>query len=241
MVLADFSLTIQAGEKVVLLGPNGCGKSTLIKTINRELYPQPLPESSMTILGRERWDLAELRSVLGIVANDQLDHARRSITGEEIVLSGFFSSMGLWPHHHPTEAMRARCAEILELLDATRLAKLRVLELSSGEARRLLIARALVHKPMTLLLDEPSTSLDIAAQKELRQTMSQLAQAGTGIILVTHHLPDIVPEIDRVVMLKKGCIVADGRKPELLRPETLSELFGRKVELMEREGFYYMW
>jgi iron complex transport system ATP-binding protein len=113
--------------------------------------------------------------------------------------------------------------------------------MSSGEAKRVLIARALVHKPQALLFDEPCNSLDIAAQHDLRATMRALANSGTGILLVTHELLDIVPEIERVVLMSKGRIVADGSKEEVLQAEALSRLFGRKVELTQRDGWYGVW
>jgi len=241
MVLKEFSLAIAAGERVAILGPNGCGKSTLIHTISRQLYPQPLPESSMKILGRERWDVSELRRMIGLVNNDLLRGLRRRVTARELVLGGFFSSLGLWPHHEVTAELEARAAEALEIMGATHLAEREVHELSSGEERRVVIARALIHKPQALLLDEPSTSLDIGAQRELRASVRRLAQMGVGLILVTHHLPDLVPEIDRLILMRAGKIVGDGEVRSMLTEERLTELFGLPVRLAENEGLYHMW
>jgi iron complex transport system ATP-binding protein len=241
IALRDVSLTIGSGEHVAILGPNGCGKSTLIKTITRECYPLAEPESSVTILGRSVWNVFELREMLGIVSNDLMAQCTREITGFDVVLSGFFSSIGIWPNHHVTDVMRGRAAEILDLLEAPHLAQKPVDEMSSGEARRVLIGRALVHDPKALLLDEPSTSLDLFAQHELRETVRKLAQSGIGILLVTHHLSDIIPEIERVILMSSGTIVADGAKSEMLTPEKLRELFGVEVELAQRDGYYHLW
>ncbi len=241
IALRDFSLTVEQGERVVILGPNGCGKSTLIKTITRDCYPLFDPKASVKILGRSDWDVVQLRSALGIVSNDLQALCTREITGYDIVLSGFFSSIGIWPNHHVEDYMRTKTAEVLELLESSHLAEKPVEEMSSGEARRMLIGRALVHGPQTLLLDEPSTSLDLHAQNDLRQAMRKLAAAGLGIILVTHHLGDIIPEIDRVIFLKCGQVLADGPKRELVTAEKLEGLFGVGVELVERDGFYHCW
>jgi iron complex transport system ATP-binding protein len=116
-----------------------------------------------------------------------------------------------------------------------------VCEMSSGEARRVLIARALVHKPRALLFDEPCNSLDLSAQQTVRHTMSALAKAGTAIILVTHELADIVPEIQRVVLMSRGRIVADGPKQEILQVERLAALFGVNVQMAQRDGHYHLW
>jgi len=239
--LREFTLTIGAGEHVAILGPNGCGKSTLIKTITRECYPQPNPHSSVEIMGERIWNVFDLRSLLGIVSNDLTAQLTRDITGFEVVVSGFFSSIGIWPNHVVTDSMRARASEVLDLLESPHLAAKPVDEMSSGEARRVVIARALVHAPRALLLDEPSTSLDLFAQHELRETVRKLAQSGMGIVLVTHHLSDIVPEIERVILMRKGEIAGDGRKDSILTPSTLRELFGVDVELAQRDGYYHLW
>ena len=239
--LHDFSLTIGAGEHVAILGPNGCGKSTLIKTITRECYPLAREGSSVEILGRSLWNVFDLRSMLGIVSNDLMTQCTREITGFDIVLSGFFSSIGIWPNHHVTDDMRAKTSEILDLLEAPHLARKPVDEMSSGEARRMLIGRALVHKPRALLLDEPSTSLDLFAQHELREIVRKLAQSDIGILLVTHHLSDIIPEIDRVILMRDGQVAADGPKEKILTAAALKDLFGVDVELARRDGYYHLW
>ncbi len=241
IALRNVSLTIGAGEHVAILGPNGCGKSTLIKTITRECYPLADGKSSVSILGQPTWNVFDLRSLLGIVSNDLMTQCTREITGFDIVLSGFFSSIGIWPNHHVTEEMRKKASEILHLLDAPHLAQKPVDEMSSGEARRMLIGRALVHDPKALLLDEPSTSLDLFAQHELRETVRKLARSGIGILLVTHHLSDIIPEIERVIFMRNGGVMSDGPKREILTAAALGELFGVEVELAQRDGYYHLW
>jgi iron complex transport system ATP-binding protein len=241
VALRSLNLSVGAGEHVAILGPNGCGKSTLIKTITRECYPLAQANSSVSILGSTVWNVFELRSMLGIVSNDLMNQCTQPITGFDVVLSGFFSSIGIWPNHHVTDEMRVKSRAVLELLDAPHLAEKPVDEMSSGEARRMLVGRALVHGPRALLLDEPSTSLDLFAQHELRETVRKLANAGIGIVLVTHHLSDIIPEIDRVILMRKGGIMADGPKREMLTPEHLSKLFGIEVELAERAGYFHLW
>jgi iron complex transport system ATP-binding protein len=241
VVLENFSLRIRGDEHVAILGPNGCGKSTLIKTITRECYPVAQEGSSMTILGQERWDVFELRSLLGIVSNDLMSTCTGNASGGDVVLSGFFSSTRIFPHHTVDARHRELADAALAQLQISRLADRPVAEMSSGEARRVLIARALVHKPRALLFDEPSNSLDVFARQSLRQTMSSLAQAGIGIILVTHDLADIIPEIERVLLMSNGRIVAEGTKEEMLRPEHLEGLFGIKVEMARHEGYYHLW
>jgi iron complex transport system ATP-binding protein len=242
VALDGVTLSIQEGEHAAILGPNGCGKSTLIKTITRELYPRYSGDGSgLRIFGKDRWNIFDLRPLLGIVSNDLMQTCTRAISGREAVLSGFFGSIGIWPNHHVTPAMEKRTDEILALLEAPHLADRNVDELSSGEARRILIGRALAHNPKALVLDEPTASLDMHAMHELRAILRKLAQAGTSMIVVTHHLPDLIPEIGRVILIKKGRVLRDGPKREVLTSTLLSELFETPVELVERCGLYQTW
>jgi iron complex transport system ATP-binding protein len=241
VVLHDFTLRIEAGEHVAILGPNGCGKSTLIKTVTRECYPVAREGSSMTILGQQAWNVFELRSLLGIVSNDLLAWCTGEAVGRDVVLSGFFSSNDVYPNHTITPAHEELAEAALAELQVPHLGDRPVGEMSSGEAKRVLIARALVHRPRALLFDEPSNSLDLFARRSLRQTMRLLANSGIGTILVTHDLADIIPEIERVVLMSGGRIVADGRKHEILEPERLSQLFGLEVEMTRRDGYYHLW
>jgi iron complex transport system ATP-binding protein len=239
--LDDVSLRIETGEHLCILGPNGCGKSTLIKTITRECYPLANEESSISILGQVRWNVFELRSLLGIVSPDLLTSCTTDATGRDVVLSGFFSSTRIFPHHQPSPELVQRSNAALERLGIAHLANRAVAHMSSGEAKRTLIARALVHDPQTLLFDEPSNALDIRAQMQLRETMRELAQSGLGIVLVTHHVSEIIPEIARVVLLRAGRIVADGPKDEVLSAARLSELFGVPVQLARHDGCYHLY
>lgn len=241
VALDNFSLRIGLDEHIAILGPNGCGKSTLIKTITRECYPLYREDSSISILGEESWDVFKLRSQLGIVSNDLMLSCTGEASGRDVVLSGFFSSTAIWPNHN-VDAKKSELADaILADLKISHLAERPVSEMSSGEARRVLIARALVHRPHALLFDEPCNSLDLGAQQSLRHTMSSLAGAGTAIILVTHELADIVPEIQRVVLMSDGRVVADGSKDEILTVKRLSALFGIEVEVARRNGHYHLW
>jgi iron complex transport system ATP-binding protein len=238
-VLEGITLSIRAGERVAILGPNGSGKSTFIKTITRECYPRA--GSTLKILGRDVWNIFELRSLLGIVSNDLAETCTRPWPALEIVLSGFFGSVGIWPYHHVTPPMEHKARQVLELLEISHLAARPVDELSTGEARRVVIGRALVHDPHALVLDEPTASLDIRATHELRATLRKLADAGIGIVMVTHNLGDIIPEISRVVLLDGGHIVADGPKAQVLTAPSLSALFGTPVEVVEHNGYYHLW
>src|SRR5450631_1025043 len=236
-VLHDINLRVNVGEHIAILGPNGCGKSTLIKTMTCECYPLALDGTRVSIFGRERWDLTELKKRLGVVAPELPGKSTLRTTGRDAVLTGFFSSSTLWPNLTVTPEMRVRAEQVLELVGALGLAEKPVGEMSAGEQRRVMIGRALVGSGAEmLLLDEPSNALDLAAQQDLRTMLRRLAQQGTGMLLITHHIADILPEIERVIMMRAGRIVADGTKAKLLTAAVLSELFGAEVRVMEQGG-----
>ncbi len=238
-VLHDISLGIQEGEQIALLGPNGCGKSTLMKTMTCELYPLAEPAMRVQLFGRERWDVTELKKRLGVVQAELPGKPMLRINGLDAVITGFFSSSTLWPNLTITPEMRDRAEAMLERVGATTLREHLFGEMSSGQQRRVMIARALVASADCLLLDEPSNTLDLFAQNELRGVMRRLAQQGTTIILITHQVADIIPEMGRVVMMRGGRIVADGAREALLTEAALSELFSTEVRLMERDGFFH--
>ena len=239
VVLHDINLTIHKGEHVAILGPNGCGKSTLIKTITCECYPLARHDTVVSIFGRARWDLTELKKRLGVVSADLPGKPTLTTTGLDAILTGFFSSSTLWPNLSVTPEMRDRAAEVLEQVDAVALRQKPVGEMSAGQQRRIMIGRALVASADMLLLDEPSNALDLSAQRDLRLLLRRLAQQGTGILLITHHIADILPEMDRILMMHDGRIVADGPKRRLLTAVSLSELFRTEISLEERDGFYH--
>ena len=242
-VLHDISLTIAAGEHIAILGPNGCGKSTLIKTITCECYPIVQPETKVSIFGRERWDLTELKKRLGVVSPELPGRPTLHTTGRDAVLTGFFSSSTLWPNltSQITPAMQTRTDEVLQRIDANHLRDKPVGEMSAGEQRRIMIGRALVASAGMLLLDEPSNALDLRSQQDLRQLLRTLARQGTGILLITHHIADIIPEIDRIILMKSGRIHADAPKSTLLTAPTLSNLFQTEVHVTQKDGFYNAW
>jgi iron complex transport system ATP-binding protein len=235
-VLKEISLVIREGEHLCLLGPNGSGKSSIVGLVSGDIPAVWRATPPVRLFGEELWDLFALRGRLGIVSDRlQLRHSRGE-TVMEVLLSAFFGSVGVPSRAEVTEGMRAKAAEVASFLGLSALLGRASSTLSSGEMRRVLLGRALVHDPEMLLMDEPYTSLDIAARHAFSLIVRSLAAKGHAIVLVTHDLAEIPPEIERVVMVKEGRILADGPRDELLRDETMSELYGIRLRVEREDG-----
>jgi iron complex transport system ATP-binding protein len=245
-ILDALTLKICVGEHTAIVGPNGSGKSTLMNVLTRQDYPlaQENGVPPVQIFGQTNWNIFELRSQLGIITTD-LHHrfvngnAAGSINGVQAVLSGFFATQGFVDQESLTEAMHRKASAVLARMEADHLGAKPLDEMSTGEARRVLIARALVTEPKALVLDEPTAGLDLVARHRFLRLVSRIAREGTTIVLVTHHVEEIIPEIERVVLLKQGRVAFAGPKTSMLTPERLSSAFDAPITLQEVNGYYY--
>jgi len=239
-VFHHFTLVIPQHQCVAILGPNGSGKTTLLKAINRELYPVASEHSRIRILGRERWNVWDLREHIGLVSGDLQYGFHPEASALDAVVSGYFSSIGVdarqWKQLK--EEQRENAEAVLRALGLGALRDRAYRTLSTGQQRRCLLGRALVHDPDTLILDEPTTGLDLTASFDFMGRIRDLARRGRSLVLVTHHLNEIPPEVERVIILKEGEIVADGPKESVLRPSLLSEVYGVNVRVAEVDGHF---
>lgn len=236
-LLQSIDLDIGRRQSMAILGPNGSGKTTLLKVFSGELRAWSGDPSTVSELyGRRHWNIFELRNRLGIVSMELQSAFRRRIRAEDVILSGVFESMDVYRHHLVTDSMRAKAEELAEFLQVGDLMDREYQTLSLGEARRVLIARALIHDPETLILDEPMTGLDIVARERFRELMGELIRAGTAVILITHELEDLPEGMDDVLMIREGGVMAQGRIEEVLNDESLSRLFGVPMELVNEGG-----
>ncbi|MDE1169458.1 MAG: ATP-binding cassette domain-containing protein [Pseudomonas sp.] len=235
------SLKIDYQERVAILGPNGAGKSTLLKLINRELYPVERPDSSLTLFGQQTVNLWDLRSKIGFVSQDMQEDYTPYTSALDVVLSGFFGAMGAHAHLQPTAEQIARARDLLGQLGMDVDEQRMFQRLSTGQKRRLLLARALAHSPQALILDEPTSGLDMGASLGLLTLMRDFCHEQRAMIITTHHIDEIIPEIDRVVLINHGRVVADGPKAQVLTSAQLSELYGTQLQVSEQDGWYRCW
>ncbi len=243
-ILDEVSLVVASGEHTAILGPNGSGKSSLIRLVTHQYRPYAPGGGPVRVrvFGKDRWDVSALRSMLGVVSLDLYGLYAGDgawVTGLEAVVSGFFASQGIYPFHDVTEAMYERARAALDLVEAGRLASRPLAEMSTGEVRRVLIARALAPDPRALLLDEPTAGLDLVARQRFLEMLRKLARHGKTLLLVTHHVEEILPEIRRVVLLRRGRIFRDGPGERVLSSESLSAAYEAPISVRRQEDGYY--
>lgn len=241
-VLHDINLSIKEGQHTVILGANGSGKSTLLKLFSNDIYPRYSDSMRKEVFGKSVWDIWELKKHLGIITNDlhyQFSERSPDLSGFEVVLSGFFSSFHLYEHQGFELKHTAKVEEVLAFLEITHLRDKRISEMSTGELRKCIIARSLVHNPKAMILDEPTVGLDIKAQLGFVELLRKIAQERT-IILVTHHLEEVFEEISHVVLIKQGSIVAQGLKENLLSDAHLSNVFDVPLRVQCEKGRYFV-
>ena len=237
-VFNNLSLEIPRGCHTVILGPNGAGKSTLLKLLSREIYPVQREGSYIRLFGQERWNVWELRTHFGIVSHDLQQQYLGNARGMNVILSGYYASIDTAAHQHFSVEDTERASRIMQTLGVAELKDRMFAEMSTGEQRRFLLGRALINDPDTLVLDEPTSGLDLKACFQYLDIVRGLMRAGKTIILVTHHIHEIPPEVSRVVLLKDGAVIADGDKPEILTAANLSTLFDTPIALLHTNGFY---
>lgn len=238
IILHVDDFTLAEGEHLALLGPNGAGKSTFIKLLTREVMPLYRDAAPVVFRGNERPTLADIKSCFGVVSSSMHEQISVHLPVIDIVCGGFFGTLGLPRGVQVDAAMRAASLDALEKLGIADLSARDVLTLSTGQVRRVLVARELVHDPQVLVFDEPCTGLDPQGMYQIRSTMRALAEEGRSVVLVTHYPEDIVPAIERVVLIKDAAILADGSKRDLLTDETMSDLFDAPLRVEERDGWY---
>lgn len=240
-VLEKINLTINEGENWAILGANGSGKSTLIKVISSDLYPNTKYPFTKEILGKDRWSVNDLKKRLGIITNDLHNHFSNRgffLTAYEVVLSGYYSSLGVFKHQDFTKEQHDRVLEVMEFLKLVDIRYKKVNHMSTGELRKCIIARALIHKPKAFILDEPTVGLDIKAQIDFIKIMQELSK-NSSIILITHHIEEIFPEISNIALMYQSTIYKQGLKKDILNSKNLSEVFQSNLSLKQTNDRYY--
>lgn len=234
-ILHDVNFTVQSGEHWVMLGPNGAGKSTIMGFCSAESFPTT---GTVDILGERlgRVDMPTLRRRIGHV--NPRHRLRSPLTVEQVILTGITGTIDLPMRWAPTPGQEDLAAELVQQLGLHRVAAETWPTLSQGERGRVLIARALAGDPELLLLDEPSTGLDVAAREQLLSTLDLVSATRPELtsVLVTHHLEELPSSTSHAVLVSGGTITAAGPAEEILNTEQVSTAFQHPIEVERHDG-----
>jgi len=233
-LVAHIDLDVRAGEQWALLGHNGAGKSTLLALCGAQLHPTT---GAVHVLGHRlgRVDMRQLRTRIGHV--DPRTRIEPSNTVRETVLTGLYAATALPRRAEPSVLEQQKAEDLIAVLGLRAIADSRWSVLSQGERGRALIARALVTDPQLLLLDEPTTGLDLAAREILLGVLAELRQLRPELasVLVTHHLEELPASTTHALVLAHGSVVARGPVEQALTSETISRAFEHPI-VVERRG-----
>ena len=242
IVLKDLNLNIKEGQHWAILGANGSGKSTLMKLIESKIHPRRTKDFKKEILGKRVYSIFELKKQIGIITNDLHNYFEMNapyLNGCTTVLSGFYGSVGIFKHQDFTDEQHQKALEVMEYLNITHLKEKRIDTMSTGELRKCIVARALIHDPKAFILDEPTVGLDIKAQINFLEMLRELSKKST-IILVTHHMEEIFKEISHVALISDNTIYKQGLKENILTNENLSYTFDMDIKIAMKNDRYFI-
>ncbi|HEY5079699.1 MAG TPA: ABC transporter ATP-binding protein [Opitutaceae bacterium] len=227
-ILRGVDWRVRKGEHWVILGPNGCGKTSLLRSITGYLSPS---SGEVSLLGRTygEADWRELRLEIGIVMSALQASIPPAEPALETVVSGRYAQLDLWAR--PTRRDIAAARRLLQSVGALPLAKREWAHLSQGERQRVLIARSLMARPRLLILDEPCAGLDPIAREEFLSFVNVLAgrRGGPSLVLVTHHAEEIMPAFTHALLMREGRVFACGAKRKVITTRGLSGAFGARI------------
>ncbi|MEM6256890.1 MAG: ATP-binding cassette domain-containing protein [Planctomycetota bacterium] len=246
-ILDGVSCQVKRGQAAAILGPNGCGKTTFTRCLTGTMFAT---QGRLTVLDQTigQTNILALRKRIGLV-NPTTDNGFAHVTGAVVdaglsttmaVCTGYFASVGLY--ETPSEEQVEHARQLLHSVGLGHRLEHKLGKLSTGEQRRALIARALVHRPELLILDEPTAGLDLRGREQVLATIEQLLSQpdAPALLMITHHVEELSPRTSQVLLMKEGRFVAAGQPDQVINPETLSSVYGCKVYVKKSNGRFWL-
>jgi len=239
-ILSNININLNYGENTLILGPNGSGKSTFLKLINRSIYPITSSNSSFKLFNKENINIWDLRKKIGFLFKEMEQRVNNGVSLYDVITSGFFGTFNSRYSKLLSEKEKLKIDNLIHEWGLNDIIFDEFKSLSDGQKRRALLARALVYEPNILILDEPFCNLDIKSNFILYQNLNKLIKESINILYVTHNLESILPETNRVILIKEGKILKEGSPNELLTSTILSNLFNISINVIKQEGYWRM-
>ncbi len=237
-ILSNISIHIKFGENIVILGPNGSGKTTFLRLINRSIYPVESGKSSIKLFNKENINIWDLRRRVGFLFREMEERVNSKVSLYDLIGSGFTGTFNSSNSRFLSEENINRIERLLVELNLEDIRNEDFHLLSEGQKRRSLLARALVYEPEILVLDEPFSNLDIKSNSIFNKILERLNNKSVNIIYVTHSLESILPQTNRVLLIKNGKIIRDGTPENLLTSEILSNLYNISIKVIKQGNYW---
>ena len=237
-ILSNINIDLNYGENTLILGPNGSGKSTLLKLLNRSIYPINSKNSTFKLFNKETVNIWDLRKKIGFLFKEMEERVNNGVNLYDVIISGFSGTFNSRYSNLITEFDKRKINKLISEWDLKNIVYDQFNSLSDGQKRRGLIARALVYEPKILVLDEPFCNLDIKSNFILNQNLTRLMKRSVNIVYVTHNLESILPETNKIILMKEGKIFKIGKTNEVLNSKNISDLFNISINVVEEKGYW---
>tara|TARA_Y100001968_G_scaffold266587_1_gene256195 strand:+ start:515 stop:1318 length:804 start_codon:yes stop_codon:yes gene_type:complete len=239
-ILSNININLNYGENTLILGPNGSGKSTFLNLLNRSIYPVNTKHSSFKLFNKEIINIWDLRKNVGFLLKEMEQRVNNGVKLIDVIKSGFSGTFNSRYSKFISKREKDKIDNLIDDWELNNIVNTEFESLSDGQKRRALLARALVFEPNILILDEPFYNLDIKSQFILNNNLNKLIDHSVNILYVTHNLESILPKTNRVLLMKEGEIIKDGRPKELINSKTLSDLYNISINVIEQKGYWRM-
>tara|TARA_Y100001968_G_scaffold328305_1_gene375200 strand:+ start:298 stop:1110 length:813 start_codon:yes stop_codon:yes gene_type:complete len=237
-ILSNININLYFGDNILILGPNGSGKTTFLKLLNRSIYPIVSRDSSFRLFNNENINIWDLRKEIGFLFKEMEKRVNKGVKLKDLIISGFSGTFNSKYSKSLSEIDRKKLNILIRELDLIDIINNEFHSLSDGQKRRGMLARAIVYQPKILVLDEPFCNLDIKSNLILNKTLTKLINDSVNIIYITHSLESIIPKTNRVILLKGGKIINDGKPEQIIKSSILSNLFDVPIKVI-KEGDYW--
>ena len=237
-ILNNINLNLNYGENIVILGPNGSGKSTFLKLLNRSIYPIISSQSSLKLLNNENINIWDLRKKIGFLFKEMEQRIKDEVSVHDLIISGFSGTFNSRYSKLLSRAEKLKIDNLIYQWEIDDIINNKFKSLSDGQKRRALLARALVYEPNILVLDEPFCNLDIKSNYILNKNLNNLIDKSVNIVYVTHDIETILSRTNRVILIKNGSIVNDGKPDEIINSKMLSDLFQISIKVIKQDDYW---